>query len=251
LSSQPFEIIYLDMGNTLIYFDGSWQEIRSQSAMALADFFKSRQYSGIDWDDFIQRFIQRQQYYYLEREENYLETSVENILMTFLDQYGMDDLSPQEITNGLAAMYSVSQAHWHPEDDTIDTLEQLNKMGFRLGIISNAAYSLDVETLIDNFGIRPYFESILISADIGIRKPHPKIFQTALDRCGVQPKNALMVGDTLSADILGAKNAGMAAIWITRRADMLINKNFGATVTPDAVIQCLAELPGVLSAWQV
>jgi putative hydrolase of the HAD superfamily len=244
----PVDMVFLDMGNTLIYFDGSWQEIRSRSACALADYLQSTGRFSIDWQDFIRSYIEKLRSYYLEREMNYLETSVEITVNMFLTEYGLSGLSSADLRAALQAMYAVSQAHWHPEDDTLSTLETLRSQGYRLGIISNAAYSLDVETLIDKAGIRPFFDTILISADIGIRKPHPKIFQVSLERSRVSPARSVMVGDTLSADILGAKNAGMYAVWITRRADQLVNGTFGAAVTADAVIDRLSQLPDVLAS---
>jgi FMN phosphatase YigB (HAD superfamily) len=55
-----------------------------------------------------------------------------------------------------------------------------------------------------------------------------------------------MVGDTLGADILGAQNAGIYAIWITRRADVPANRAHQDTIHPDAAIDSLAEIPGLL-----
>jgi putative hydrolase of the HAD superfamily len=248
MKAATIEMVFLDMGNTMIYFDGSWQEIRSRSAHALAEYLQNTRRFHIDWQDFIAHFIERLRFYYLERDMNCLETSVEKTVSSFLEAYGLTDISPGDLQGALQAMYAVSQAHWHPEDDTLSTLNALRQLGYRLGIISNAAYSLDVETLIDKAAIRPFFETILISADIGIRKPHPKIFQVALDRSCVCAEKAVMVGDTLSADIQGAKNVGMYAVWITRRADKLVNETFGNGVTPDAVIDRLSLLPEVLSA---
>jgi FMN phosphatase YigB (HAD superfamily) len=55
-----------------------------------------------------------------------------------------------------------------------------------------------------------------------------------------------MVGDKLSADILGASKAGLYSIWITRRADIPANQAFAAEIIPDATIATLSELPGLL-----
>jgi FMN phosphatase YigB (HAD superfamily) len=113
-------------------------------------------------------------------------------------------------------------------------------------MISNAGDDADVQHLIDRAGLRPYFQVILSSAAQGIRKPNPRIFTTALAALKSTPGQAAMVGDTLGADILGARNAGIYAVWITRRADSPANRAHADTIRPDATIAALSELPGLL-----
>jgi len=105
-----------------------------------------------------------------------------------------------------------------------------------------------VQTLVDQADLRSYFDVILTSAALGIRKPNPLIFQTALRQWGYSPSQAAMVGDSLGADILGAKNAGLYSIWITRRADTAANRAHEDTIQPDAVISRLSELPALLDS---
>ena len=58
----------------------------------------------------------------------------------------------------------------------------------------------------------------MISEDVGIRKPRAEIFHATLRKLGVEPGEALHVGDRLEADVAGAAGVGMEAVWITRRA---------------------------------
>ena len=101
-------------------------------------------------------------------------------------------------------------------DDTLSTLADLNQRGFILGVVTNRHYGgrpfyEDLQTM----GLLDYFEYDLmaISADLGIRKPNPAIFMHALNRLNVPPEEAAMVGDSLKADILGAKMLNILAIW--------------------------------------
>jgi putative hydrolase of the HAD superfamily len=146
-------------------------------------------------------------------------------------------------------MYAVTQSCWKVEHDTHTMLQTLKDAGYRLGIISNASDDWDVQILIDNAGIRPFFEYISTSAAAGIRKPHPKIFQLAFDAMHVAPYRAVMIGDTLGADILGAKNLGMHNVWITRRASKSANLAHEDTILPDRIVTNLSELPGLLEIW--
>ncbi len=101
-------------------------------------------------------------------------------------------------------------------DDTLSTLAVLKQRGYILGIVTNRHYGgrpfyedLQVMGLLDYFE----YDHMAISADLGIRKPNPDIFMYALNRLNVPPEEAAMVGDSLKADILGAKVLNVLAIW--------------------------------------
>jgi FMN phosphatase YigB (HAD superfamily) len=122
-------------------------------------------------------------------------------------------------------------------------LRYFQEQGYRLAIISNAADDNDVQTLVDNANIRPYIDLILTSAAVGIRKPNPRIFEIALEMMDIPNSRVAMVGDTLAADILGAQNANIYSIWITRRADNPSNRTHANTINADMEIATLEELP--------
>ena len=67
-----------------------------------------------------------------------------------------------------------------------------------------------------SLGVAQYFDAIISGADVGLAKPHPGIFQSALAAIQVDPHEALFVGDSLKTDIVGAKAAGMRAVLIER-----------------------------------
>lgn len=243
---RPFDAVIFDLGSTLIYFDASWEDTIRSSVQELAN---ELQASGLPLQRaaFIQRFRQEMNAYFEKRDTEFIEYTTRYVLQNVLEEFGYDDVPEETLRKALDAMYAVSQAHWQPEADAVPTLETLTAQGYRLGLISNAADHEDVQTLVDQAGIREYFEYILTSAGEGIRKPNPRIFRKMLHLLGVPPQRAVMVGDTLGADVLGARHAGMAGIWITRRADKPPNAAHRDTIHPDAVINSLTELPRVLS----
>lgn len=241
-----FEAVIFDLGNTLLFFDGDWPEVFRQSDIELHRHLQSR---GLELDQnaFTEQFRSRMEDYFSTRETDLIELRTSTILRNLLNDWEYRDIPDDVISSALAAMYTVSQSHWQPEMDTIPTLNELRKQGYRVGIISNAGDDDDVQYLIDKSQIRPYMDVIITSAAFGTRKPSPKIFQTALDILGVQPSRAVMVGDKLDADILGAHNAGMFAVWITRRAEIYSQEKQVETIRPDAFIESLSELPSLLS----
>jgi len=244
----PFYAILFDLGSTLIYFDGEWPEVIQKSNLELLQSLRAAGVPIGDGQAFLAQFRARLERYYAERETEFIEFTTAYLLRTLLSEWGFPEISDVIIRQALARMYAVSQAHWKVETDAHPTLQWLRQQGYRLGLISNAGDDHDVQTLVDQAHLRPYFDIILTSAALGIRKPNPRIFHAALDYWGIQPSQAAMVGDTLGADILGARNAGLYSIWLTRRANASANRAHEETIRPDAIITTLSELPPLLES---
>jgi HAD superfamily hydrolase (TIGR01549 family) len=246
MNNRRFEAIIFDLGNTLIYFDADWSQVLPQADQALLSSLRD---SGLALDDaFGDVFRNRLGSYYREREMEFIEYTTRYILQSLLRDWGYEDVSDEVISLALSNLHSVSQAHWQPEDDMLSTLSRLRAENYRLGMISNAGDDADVQALVDKAEIRSFFDIILTSATQGIRKPNPEIFRMVLDYWKLLPTQVAMVGDTLGADILGAKNAGIFGIWITRRANTPANLAHQDTILPDERIAKLSELPGLLDS---
>lgn len=247
-NNLPFEVLLFDLGNTLLFFDGNWPEIVSHSYGVLIDTLIKSGYK-FDRSRFTAEFSGRLKEYYAERETEFIEYTTGIILRDLLKKYGYSEVSYDAIHGFLDQMYAVTQDYWKIEDDAFETLSILKEKGYRLGVLSNAGYDRDVQTLVNRTGLRPFFEQIITSAAVGIRKPHPRIFKVAMDSFHTSPAQTLMIGDTLGADILGAFNAGLSSVWITRRADTIENRAHENTIQADAIISKLSELPSILETW--
>jgi HAD superfamily hydrolase (TIGR01549 family) len=111
--------------------------------------------------------------------------------------------------------------------DSIPILERLKAQGVPMGIISN--YGTHLLDLLPKLGIFDYFEFIIVSAIVGVAKPHPRIFQIAIEEAGVPAHQLLYVGDNVGDDIEGANRVGIDAVLINRPgrepsvAPMMIN----------------------------
>lgn len=101
--------------------------------------------------------------------------------------------------------------------ETLSVLEVLRAEGIPLGIITNGPAEFQRAKLVA-VGIDGLFDVVVASGDIGVLKPACEIFERALDGLGVAPERAIHVGDNFAADIVGAADAGMSAIWINRDA---------------------------------
>ena len=101
-----------------------------------------------------------------------------------------------------------------------DLLEALQQQT-QLGIVTNNATAEQIEKL-RALNIAHFFDTIVISEDVGVTKPDKRIFEIALERLGARPTEVVMVGDSLSADIEGATNAGIASVWLNRKNEQTL-----------------------------
>jgi len=105
-------------------------------------------------------------------------------------------------------------SNWKAYPDAIPTLDALRARGFRLGMISNASEL--ARRVLRNLDMERRFDFVVISSEVGMRKPSPEIFRMAMRQAGVHPHRALYVGDRLAIDVKGARRAGMQAVLIDR-----------------------------------
>ena len=122
----------------------------------------------------------------------------------------------------------------------LPTLQAL-RPSHRLAIVTNGIGSVQREKLRAT-RIAFFFEAVVISAETGVAKPDPGIFQAARHLLGVAAHHAVMVGNSLERDVAGARAAGLRAVWLNRAGALC-----ACDVEPDAQIRDLRELPRLLS----
>jgi FMN phosphatase YigB (HAD superfamily) len=129
--------------------------------------------------------------------------------------------------------------------DSIPTLMELRRRGFKLAAVTNRSLGGDrFRDELRDCGMLDLFDSYAISCDDGWLKPHPALFRLAMESLNVRPEATAMVGDNLRADVMGAKALGMIAIWkrppgIVQQPALLPN---GAPALPDFTIDHPGEL---------
>lgn len=249
MSVIPFSTIFFDLGNTLIYFDGDWTEtaVRAQAAIAQS---LTRHGFHVDETEFAQQFGKAMLQYAQDRRNDLLEPATSSVLKKVLKDFSIANISDEVFADLLKDYYAISEERWKLSDDTHPTLEKLRNLGLRMGLISNAADAANVQRQIKSADIGSFFDLVLISSEVGIRKPHREIFLKALDHFQVDPAKALMVGDLLEADVLGARNAGIASVWLTRWGRNPENSANINRIKPTRKIGRLSELPRLLEHWQ-
>jgi putative hydrolase of the HAD superfamily len=138
-------------------------------------------------------------------------------LLTLFERAGV----PADRTEDLKAALLEMHQHMHlwgaTEPGTVEALGRLRAAGIRLAVVSNsdgrAAAALEAGGLLDQF------EFVIDSGEVGVEKPDPRIFQIALDRMGIQPADALYVGDLYEVDVVGARAAGLDVVLLDPSGD--------------------------------
>ncbi len=146
----------------------------------------------------------------------------------------------------------------------VELLCALPELGIRVGVLSNSIFpSSQLRFEVERAGLTGRVGFLISSADLGWRKPHPRAFEAALERLGLDVGEVVFVGDRLLVDILGAHGAGMRAVLLGPAADAAEaaaavetanvaeagDEGEVAKMTPDAEISYLSELLGLLKAW--
>jgi len=129
---------------------------------------------------------------------------------------------------------------WRFYDDVETVLRDLRARGLKIGVVSN--WDTRLKSICDGLGLARLVDFIVISAEVGVRKPDPGIFRMALDRAGVRPEEAIHVGDLLEEDVEGARRAGVRPVLIDRKKRITA----GGPPADVKVVATLGELAGLL-----
>lgn len=177
--------------------------------------------------DFRQRIARTlKKFNYTFNYENPIVTrAVENFVKTFIKDVRMENYVPPLLTK--------------------------LKNKYKLGLVSNFAYAPGFWRTLQHFNLTRYFDAIVVSGELGLRKPHPKIFEEALKKLNVKAAETVFVGDSLKADINGAKRDGFKTVLVEniglKKSSYEIPSELDSSpVKPDARIPNLRELPKIL-----
>lgn len=149
----------------------------------------------------------------------------------------------QVIDNFLRVYRDRIRANVRPDTALKSALDELKQMGIKLGIVSNGTTKEQLEQLA-LLQIRDYFDPILISEEVGIRKPDPRIFLLAVKKWQLSPDKILVVGDRGDWEIVGAHYADMKSALTTQFVDH--RDAVSEEMKPDFIISDISELPHIL-----
>ncbi|MGH7751230.1 MAG: HAD family hydrolase [Gemmatimonadales bacterium] len=140
----------------------------------------------------------------------------------------------------------VATAQAYP--DAVAAFAALGALGVRLGLISNASDHGLIDGVVGRLGFAPFLDPIVSSAGFGRIKPDAAIYRSVLDAWGIRPEEALMVGDSLDADVEGAQGAGLRAILVTMDPNPN-NPRLADRARPDATALSLVGVVSIVEGW--
>lgn len=222
---KPYEWILFDADDTLFHFD-DFNGLRRVFASFDVD-FTERDY---------QEYQQVNKPLWVEYQNHMLTAKQvqEKRFQAWADKL----LIPARELNS-AFMQSMAEIS-RPIEGAVDLLDRL-KGKVRLGIVTNGFTELQTIRL-ERAGLKNHFDLLVVSEEVGIAKPHPAIFDHAIERMGRPGREkVLMVGDNPDSDILGAHNAGLHSCWLNRH-----NKTAPVGINPHYEVHSLQELEVLL-----
>ncbi len=200
----------MDIKHVFFDLDHTLWDFEKNSNLTFEKLFKTHNVE-LDLQDFLTEYVPINfQYWKLYREE---KVSKEDLRYGRLKET-FDNLN-FSVTDDLIHLLSKEYIHFLPSnnhlfDGTIELLEYLHPK-YELHIITNGFE--EVQNLkLEKSGIEKYFNSIITSESVGVKKPNPKVFKYALDKANAKADNSIMIGDNLEADIIGAIQCGITSI---------------------------------------
>lgn len=195
--------------------------------------------NGVDvqFKAFRDAYIKARDALYMEADANLEEPHFNHRISNALESLGFSsDVESEIIAGATNAFCEGFMEYVRIDDHAKNALEKLHGK-YKLGIVSNFAIPECVDKLLKKHGLCALFDVVVVSGAVNKRKPSPEIFQKALERIGVGAENTVFVGDTVDADVMGAKAAGMKVIFINRR----VQKD-AKQACPNQTIKSLSEL---------
>lgn len=121
---------------------------------------------------------------------------------------------------------------------------ELESLSERCPLVLVTNFYGNMNSVLKEFGLDSYFTGIVESAVEGVRKPNPDIFRIAVNRLGVLPADTVMIGDSLSKDILPAMEVGCKTIWL--KGEQWEDESVSATCSPNFTITTLRGISKLL-----
>jgi len=115
----------------------------------------------------------------------------------------------------LVGLWNKNRLLAKPFKETIEVLDELKEAGYKMVLISNSD-NFSMEPVLEKFDLNKYFDAKIFSYEVGMLKTEPEMFDLALEKVGVSKEDAIMVGDSMETDIIGAGKAGIRAVLIDR-----------------------------------
>jgi len=240
-ANMVLQSVIFDLVGTLLYYGEATGNLITLGHQALTDYLVGE---GLDveFEDVGRVGNGIYEVYLPFAEKSLIELEARVLYQAMLYQLGIDDYSNEDLIAGaIRSFYSPIVDGYQIYSDVREVLGRLKGRGLKLGLITNNDSADFSDRLLQKFGLNRFFDSIVVSAKIGLRKPHKHMFLHWLKELDVSNEDSIYVGDHPIHDIQGAKNAQIKCIWVKRKeyADI--------PTTPDWTVESISQAEQIIN----
>ena len=230
------EAIFLDVGNTLriVLKD---DEFMARARQQLAELTGTK----MPVDAFIEMLEGRYQVLRKRAKTQLIEASEKEMWTNWmLPDFPAETIAP--LSGKLTRLWRDCDGRRVPRDDVKETVIELNRRGYLLGIIANTITETEIPDYLEEYGLTECFKTVVLSSKVGIRKPNPEIYWEAARRIGVEPAKCVYVGDNPVRDVEGTRAAGYGMMILLLEPETLKKEPPTGDVKPDHTIREIKDL---------
>lgn len=238
------QAVVIDLGDTLVHLTRPWDDVFNTNLESLHSYL-TKMGLKLDFNRFAETFMRIFDDASSKADVYKIEVPMEDIITKALRKSRLEILGVDLIRNATMEFYRKEVEAWQLYPDARETLMALKDEGLRLGLISNAKSDWAVHAILERNEINGFFDDIVTSALLRIRKPRSEIFARVLSDLNVKASDAVFVGDNLDADVGGAKKIGMHSIHVIRKPVESVH-----SVIPEASVTSLNEAVAQIKEWK-
>ena len=234
--NQNIEAIFLDVGNTLriVVEDPEFMAQAKKDLMSLVGAKESE-------SEFFEGLETRWKAYRKQSKGTLIEASEKELWTKWLlPDYPAEKIGP--LAGKLTRLWRDHDGRRVPRPDVKDTILELDRRGYILGIIANTITETEIPDWMESDGLTEYFKAVVLSSKVALRKPNPEIYWEAARRVGVEPCKCAYVGDNPVRDVEGTQAAGYGMMILFAEPATLAKEPPNIEVKPDHTIYELTDL---------
>jgi putative hydrolase of the HAD superfamily len=238
-SLMPIKAVLFDMFDTLLMIEKN-HAFYSPAVKSMHSFL-SQNGIQVSFADFREAYIKARDALYEEADVKMEEPHFNIRVKNTLQNLGFPTQAESNLVQGATDAFCGEFMNYVRIDENASSVLCGLHGKYQLGVVSNFAIPECVQKLLEQNGLDNLFDVVIVSAAVNKRKPSPEIFRHALEKLQLAPSEAVFVGDTVDADIMGPKQLGMKTVYIERRPQKELEN-----VKPDQTIRNLNELPAAI-----
>ena len=230
------DTIFFDVGNTLRIVVPDKEFIANAEA-ELMKLVRTKE----DHDSFFAKLEERWVAYRRTAKTTLLDAGE----MELWNQHLLPDYDPELVcrhAGRLTRLWRDHDGRRVPREDVKDTIIELDRRGYTLGIIANTITETEIPDWMIADGVAHYFKAVILSSKVRIRKPDPAIYHLACRAIGKKEENCAYVGDNPIRDVQGTRDAGFAMMIRIDEPDTIAKEPQEITLHPDYTITRITEL---------